>query len=302
MARWHRVPLDDARGRRGARGVDGRLGDARGGGGGTGAARANVVPDTGLPWLAALALRAEADAAERGRARRDDAAVAGCDRPRAQGRGAAAGSGRSAGRGVGRSRVGDLALCAAELARLDGQDGADPVAWEEAARVRPWSGCSQRPTAEHARRRRSSRLVGRGSRPRGLADARATALRLGAAPLLADVEMLARHARLDLAGPVGAGEPAPTAPAMSPAGGTASMRSASRRASWRCSGWCRRLDEPADRRCAVHHPQDRVGPRLEHPRQAGRGEPRRGGRDRASAGHRQGCAATAGQRRGRLTG
>ena len=49
-------------------------------------AGANVVAN-GPAWLAALALRAEADAAERGRARRDDAAVAATGRARASRRG-----------------------------------------------------------------------------------------------------------------------------------------------------------------------------------------------------------------------
>ena len=45
----------------------------------------------------------------------------------------------------------------------------------------------------------------------------------------------------------------------------------------RCSAARRRALEPADRRGAVHQPQDGQRPRLEHPRQARRHQPRRGG-------------------------
>ena len=87
-----------------------------------------------------------------------------------------------------------------------------------------------------------------------------------------DIERLARHARIDLA--AGRTEVA--------AGGDVSGLTDREREVIRlvAAG----LVEPADRRHPVHHPQDGERPRLEHPRQARRGEPGGGRGRRASAG------------------
>jgi DNA-binding CsgD family transcriptional regulator/tetratricopeptide (TPR) repeat protein len=167
----------------------------------------DAVPDPGLAWLAALELRAMADAAERARLRRDAAAVAD----------AVAGARAIAARlpapdappnaAWGDRGVAILALCSAELARLDGPDGADPVAWSEAAHA--WDAVERPFPAAYCRFRQAEAILAiRGDREAAraaLADAHATAARLGAGPLLAETEVLARHARLDLAaaGPSG---------------------------------------------------------------------------------------------------
>ncbi len=160
----------------------------------------DAVPDPGLAWLAALGLRAEADAADVARARHDDAGLAlATDRARRiaarlppperippaawEGRGLAI-----------------LSLCGAELARLDGPDGADPAAWEDAAEA--WEAVERPFPAAYCRARQGEALLAsRGSREAArsaFAMARETAVRLGAAPLLAEIDLLARQARLDL--------------------------------------------------------------------------------------------------------
>ena len=144
---------------------------------------------------------------------------------------------------------------------------------------RPGSGSSarrSRPTAAGARPRRSSPPA----RPRTeasvpLREAHAVAARIGAKPLLRELELLAERARLDLdaagrraarreAGPGGDPRPDPAR-----GGGPDARRP--------------RLHQPRDRRGARHQRQDGQRPRLAHPAQARRAEPARGGRDRPPA-------------------
>jgi DNA-binding CsgD family transcriptional regulator len=173
----------------------------------------DAVPDPGLAWLAALGLRAEADAAAVARARHDEAALSlSIDRAR-----------RIAGRLPPPERIPGaawegrglaiLSLCGAELARLDGPDGADPAAWEDAAET--WEAVERPFTAAYCRARQGEALLAsRGSRDdarAAFATARSTAARLGAAPLLGEIDLLARQARLDLARPATPTGEAPSA-------------------------------------------------------------------------------------------
>ena len=207
--------LDDALGGTQYRGVllaaaaeravwDGRLSDARVAvSEGLGLERPDALPDPGLAWLAALGLRAEADAAERARIRRDERAL---EDALARAREIAArlpspdDVPQAAWEGRGRAF---LALCAAELARVDGQDGADPPAWEEAALA--WEAVERPFPAAYCRARQAEAMLAtRGARETArasLASAHVAATRLGAAPLLAEVDLLARHARLDMSSP-----------------------------------------------------------------------------------------------------
>jgi DNA-binding NarL/FixJ family response regulator len=103
-----------------------------------------------------------------------------------------------------------LATIEAEVARAQGRP--DPGAWAAAARA-----CEARGAALHGAyawwRHAEAALAApedRASAVAALAAAREVALRLGARPLLDDIESLARRARLDLAaaGDEPAGEPA----------------------------------------------------------------------------------------------
>ncbi len=174
--------------------------------------RADELPDPSLAWLAALGLRAEADLATVARARRDEAAPAVA---LAQGeeigvivdRGASAAPGVSldTDRGVALS-----ALIAAERARLAGRD--DAASWVPVAEA--WSRAGRPFPTAYARFRQAEALLAARERPAAEAAARAgheLAVRLGAAPLRAEIERLARLGRLDL------GQAAAVAPAPSPA-------------------------------------------------------------------------------------
>jgi DNA-binding CsgD family transcriptional regulator len=94
------------------------------------------------------------------------------------------------------------ALVEAELARAAGR--AEPERWRAAAEA--WEELEEPYPAAYARfREGEATLVGRGDREAASAAltlAAATAAALGAAPLHADVEALARRARLELASPV----------------------------------------------------------------------------------------------------
>jgi DNA-binding CsgD family transcriptional regulator len=167
---------------------------------GLAAAGPTSAMDPGLAWLAALALRAEADAVERARARRDEAAAA-----LAHGRArriaghlpdpADLPPGRWAGRGDA-----ILALCRAELRRLERPGAPDPGAWAEAATA--WAAVERPFAVGYCRLREAEAVLGsRGSRDEArerLEDAYAIAVRLGAGRLLDEVQQFARQARLEL--------------------------------------------------------------------------------------------------------
>jgi DNA-binding CsgD family transcriptional regulator/tetratricopeptide (TPR) repeat protein len=139
---------------------------------------------------AAIDVRAAADTAELARARRDSAAErAAADRAHAI---------------LKRARARDmdnpalLATIQAEVSRAEGRS--DPDAWEAAARA-----CDERGAALHGAyawwRYAEAALVqpdNRTSAAEALTAARATAERLGARPLLDEIDGLARRARIDL--------------------------------------------------------------------------------------------------------
>ena len=228
----------------------------------------------GLAWLAALGLRAEADAADVARARHDDAGLAlATERAR-----------RIAarlppperippapGRGVGSRSC----RCAGRAGAPGGPDGADPAAWEDAGEA--WEAVERPFPAAYCRARQGEALLAsRGSREAArsaFAMARETAVRLGA-PRSSPRSTCSLVRRAWISPNVragGRGVPSDTG-----------HRSRGARADRARAGGPqarrRRLVEPADRRCAVHHPQDRLGARLEHPGQA-----RRPGRTEAAA-------------------
>jgi DNA-binding CsgD family transcriptional regulator/tetratricopeptide (TPR) repeat protein len=151
---------------------------------------------------AAVGVRAAADAAELARARRDGAAErAAVER---------AGAIRERARARGMDDPALLATIEAEVARAQGRPA--PEAWVTAARA-----CESRGALLHGAyawwRYAEAALSApedRASAVAALAAAREVALRLGARPLLDDIDGLARRARLDLetAGDEPAGEPA----------------------------------------------------------------------------------------------
>ncbi len=168
-------------------------------------------PDPSVAWVAALGLRAEAEAAAVARARRDEAGleettvrarriVAALARARRSATAEAVVGGTPRGRGL-------SLLCAAEARRAERRDrGADwsavAEAWHEAGRPFPEA---------YARFREAEAiLAARGDRhaaARALGEAARMARALEAGPLLTEVELLARHARLDVTG-----EPVPPEP------------------------------------------------------------------------------------------
>jgi DNA-binding CsgD family transcriptional regulator len=168
-------------------------------------------PDPALATLASTALRLEADLAATARARRDDAALAE-SRARV---GAISGEvERIAGiLGVPAATASDpstapptrdramAAMCRAEAARFDERDAHE--AW--AAVAATFEAIDRPYPAAYARFRQAAAILrDRGSRPEAtstLGLARATAARLGASPLLGEIDRLARQARLDLAVP-----------------------------------------------------------------------------------------------------
>jgi DNA-binding CsgD family transcriptional regulator len=160
--------------------------------------------------MAALGLRAEADLAERARARRDAGAEAAArDRAREFRDGA-------------RRRADDAAEPAlaatveAEYARAEG--GADPALWDAAARA--WEARPVPFQAAYARWRQAEAALAvrdRAQAAQALLAAHATAARLGAEGLRSELEALARRARIELS----AGEPAPAEEAASSASAVA---------------------------------------------------------------------------------
>jgi DNA-binding CsgD family transcriptional regulator/tetratricopeptide (TPR) repeat protein len=97
-----------------------------------------------------------------------------------------------------------LALAEAEHARGGGE--APPGTWSEAAAT--WERLERPPLAAYCRWREAEALVATGaSRTEAsapLRDAQAIATRIGAQPLLREIELLAQRARLDLAPPIAA--------------------------------------------------------------------------------------------------
>ena len=234
-------------------------------------------------WFCAKGLRAQAELAALARARRDADAVRTLARSRAEAASPSLAARPPRPQRSRRTPRGWLALAEAEYARARGV--ARPELWSEAAAA--WERLERPPLAAYCRWRQAEALVAAGaSRTEAsapLREAHAVAARIGAKPLLRELELLAQRARLDLAPPEAespdrragpGGDPRPDA---ARGGGPDPGRP--------------RLHEPRDRRGARHQRQDGQRPRLAHPAQARRAEPARGGRDRAPprpAGHRRG--------------
>ncbi|MEO8570710.1 MAG: AAA family ATPase [Chloroflexota bacterium] len=191
--------------------IDGRIAEARAMVGEGLQLAAAGPPDPALASLAATGLRVEADAATEALARRDEAGVEEA-RMRAHQIGAVV------------EHVGALlgipvatpggpreptrpalvaGLCRAEASRVDARDAAGD--WTRLAEGfetlgRPYSAAYARFRAGAATLRdRQPRAEAQAS----LAAARSTAVRLGAMPLLAEIDRLARQARIDLDDPAG---------------------------------------------------------------------------------------------------
>jgi DNA-binding CsgD family transcriptional regulator/tetratricopeptide (TPR) repeat protein len=158
-------------------------------------------------WFCAKGLRAQAELAALARARRDGDALQGwLDRA-----GALVASARDAASqasAVTPNAGAWLALAEAEHARTAGS--APPELWVEAAGA--WDGLERVPLAAYCRWREAEALVAAGaSRTEAsvpLREAHAVAARLGARPLLRELELLAQRARLDLEPPSAASDDA----------------------------------------------------------------------------------------------
>ncbi|MGZ4270578.1 MAG: ATP-binding protein [Solirubrobacteraceae bacterium] len=158
-----------------------------------------------------VALRAEAVRAERGRALRRPAEVDDAARTaeivwRL--------SGEAPGAHTGRQTRAQWLTARAEQCRIDGVPGAE--AWVVAQNA--WDEIGAAPAGAYARYRRAESLLAdvadRDAAAALLAEAHATCERLGAAPLRASVEALARRARLELGAPAGEPEVPETASAL----------------------------------------------------------------------------------------
>jgi DNA-binding CsgD family transcriptional regulator/tetratricopeptide (TPR) repeat protein len=151
-------------------------------------------------WFCAEGLRAQAELAALARARRDSDARAGwLDRSERLITIARVAAAEAA--AITPNAAGWLALAEAEYERARG--AAPTELWSEAART--WERLERPPLAAYCRWRQAEALVGAGA-PRTeagvpLRDAHAVAARLGAKPLLRELELLAERARLDLAPP-----------------------------------------------------------------------------------------------------
>jgi DNA-binding CsgD family transcriptional regulator/tetratricopeptide (TPR) repeat protein len=158
-------------------------------------------PDPALAWLAAIALRAEADAAEAARSTRDEPGLAECrawgERIRARLEEFEGEVRRSRLPATGRTSA-LAAQCRAELARIAG--AAQAGQWRDVADA--WTEIGRPYPAAYARYREAEASIGvKGSRTEAdvaLRAAHATAVELGATPLTADIVRLARVARVDL--------------------------------------------------------------------------------------------------------
>jgi DNA-binding CsgD family transcriptional regulator len=163
-----------------------------------------------VPALCALGLRSAADLAEEARARRvtvllDEAWSAGSgllDRARGT-----VGAGAPAAPLANRGQRADLAVCAAEVARLEGEPASG--LWAGAAAA--WDAIQVPYPAAYARYREGEAILAeRGSRGAAadrLSTARLSAATLSAKPLLEAIAALARRARVELEAAV-----APSAP------------------------------------------------------------------------------------------
>jgi len=178
--------------------------------------------EAGAPWVlsaiwpAALALAAEGDMAERARAAGDQAAVkehqAIGEDLLARAR-AALQRARDKGRQVGPEAVAWLARAEAEWTRVEGRS--DPAGWAAAADA---FGYGYLYEEARCRWRLAEALLGDGRRLEAAEAARAAheiAERLGARPLLAELEALGRRGRLDL-GVEPPGQPGAAAPGLTP--------------------------------------------------------------------------------------
>ena len=178
--------------------------------------------EAGAPWVlsaiwpAALALAAEGDMAQRARAAGDQAAVKEhqaigedlLERARA-----ALQRARDKGRQVGPEAVAWLARAEAEWTRVEGRS--DPAGWAAAADA---FGYGYLYEEARCRWRLAEALLGDGRRLEAAEAARAAheiAERLGARPLLAELEALGRRGRLDL-GVEPPGQPGAAAPGLTP--------------------------------------------------------------------------------------
>jgi DNA-binding CsgD family transcriptional regulator len=165
-------------------------------------------------WPAALALAAEGDLAERARAAGDQAAVkehlAVGEDVLARAR-AALQRARDSGRQVGPEALAWLARAEAEWTRVEGRS--DPARWAAAADA---FGYGYRYEEARCRWRLAEALLVEGDRERAADQARTAheiARRLGAAPLLAELEALGRRGRLDLGSQP---PPGPDTPGLTP--------------------------------------------------------------------------------------
>jgi DNA-binding CsgD family transcriptional regulator len=145
----------------------------------------------------AQGLRAQAELAALARARRDSDALQGWLDRAGELIGIARGAGAEAA-AITPNAAGWLVLAEAEYGRA--RDDAPPELWSEAART--WERLERPPLAAYCRWREAEALVAAGaSRTEAgapLREAHAVAARLGAKPLLRELELLAQRARLDL--------------------------------------------------------------------------------------------------------
>jgi DNA-binding CsgD family transcriptional regulator len=151
-------------------------------------------------WFCAKGLRAQAELAALARARRDAGAV-GKWLIRAQELIAVARRAAAQASAVTPNAAGWLALAEAEYARARGP--ARPESWAQAAES--WERLGRPPLVAYCRWREAEALVAAGaSRTEAavpLREADAIAARIGARPLLRELELLAQRARLDIAPP-----------------------------------------------------------------------------------------------------
>ena len=151
-------------------------------------------------WFCAKGLRAQAELAALARARRDAGAVRSW-LARAQKLITVARRAAAEASAVTPNAGGWLALAEAEYARARGV--AQPESWSHAADG--WERLERPPLVAYCRWRQAEALVAAGaSRTEAavpLREAHAVAARIGASPLLRELELLAQRARLDLAPP-----------------------------------------------------------------------------------------------------
>ena len=172
----------------------------------------DALPDPAAGWLGSLALRAEADELERATIHRDDEARAVVIERLARIATILTGVDETLRRLTGDAPreprlVAIEATCRAEVARARDESASDrwaaaTVAWDVARRPAPAAYTRLR-LAESSIADRERRAVGEAA----LREGHAVAGRLGAAPLRARFEELARRARIDLGGEPGSTDP-----------------------------------------------------------------------------------------------